>query len=104
MSEAIERLRAGVRAWYRQELAHVADGFEEGGDPGKLDFGELVRRAQVVFACELIELTKDNSVEVRLEPGSPDYAQLERVTQAMRARGLEVPDSMKQALGEDKED
>ncbi len=101
MSEAIDRLRDSVRAWYREEAARLADAFEEGGDPGKLDFGELVHRAQALFACELIELTDDKPGGSRLEPGSPDYAQFERVAQAMRARGLEVPDSMKKALGEE---
>ena len=101
MSEAIDRLRDSVRAWYREEVVRLADAFEEGGDPGKLDFSELVHRAQVLFACELIELSDDKPGKARLEPGSPDYVQLERVAQAMRARGLDVPDSMKQDLGEE---
>ena len=101
MTDAVDRLRDSVRAWYREEIARLADAFEEDGDPGALDFGELVHRAQVLFACELIELTDGETGNVRLEPGSPDHAQLERVTQAMRARGLEVPESMKKALGEE---
>lgn len=93
-------LRAAVKAWYGEEAARVAAAFEAAGDLGKVDFHELVRRSQVLLACEMVELMRDEQ-GVRLAPGSPDHTQLARVAQAMRARGSEVPDSIKQALGED---
>ena len=93
-------LRAAVKAWYGEEAARVAAAFQKSGDLDKVDFDELVRRSQVLLACEMVELIGDDE-GVRLTPGSPDYLQLQRVAQAMRARGAEVPDSIKQALGED---
>ena len=95
-----EKLRAAVKAWYGEEASRVAAAFEETGDLGKVDFDELVRRSQVLLACEMVELMRDDE-GVRLTPGSPDHTQLARVAQAMRAQGTEVPDSIKQALGED---
>ncbi|MDH3473372.1 MAG: hypothetical protein OEM59_06745 [Rhodospirillales bacterium] len=100
MGEDLERLRESVRAWYREEAERVAAAFAEESDLDKLDFDELQRRAQVLFACELAGLAEAEE-EVRLEPGSPDHAQLERVAQAMLARGVEVPDSIRKALGKD---
>lgn len=100
MTEQFTALRDSVRAWYREEADRVAAGFEASGDLNQVDFDELVRRSQVLFACELTELLEDGR-EARLDPGSPDHTQLGRVAQAMRARGLEVPDSIKQALGEE---
>jgi hypothetical protein len=101
MGEDLERLRESVRAWYREEAERVAEAFAEEGDLDKLDFEELQRRAQVLFACELAGLAEAEDDDVRLEPGSPDFAQLERVAQAMAARGVEVPDSIRKALGKD---
>jgi hypothetical protein len=65
-----------------------------------LDFDELARRGQVLFACEMLKLATDEE-EVRLTPGSPDYIQLKRVAKAMEDSGTEVPDSIKRALGEE---
>lgn len=98
MAKQFDQLREAVRAWYREEADRAAAAFAASGDPGAVDFEELVRRSQVLFACELTELIEDES-EARLEPGSPDYAQLERVAQAMRARGTPVPESIARALG-----
>ena len=98
MTEQFTDLRDRVRAWYREEVERVAA--EASGDLDQVDFGELVRRSQVLFACELTELLERGG-EPRLDPGSPDHVQLGRVAQAMRDRGLEVPDSIKQALGEE---
>ncbi len=95
----MKNLRAAVKAWYGEEAARVAAAFEANGDLGKVDFDELVRRSQVLLACEMAELIRDEQ-EDRLSPGSPDHLQLQRVAQAMRASGTEVPDSIKQALGE----
>jgi len=99
MTEQIILLRDRVRAWYREEVERVAAAVAASEDVGQVDFDELVRRSQVLFACELTELLERGG-EPRLDPGSPDHVQLGRVAQAMRDRGLEVPDSIKQALGE----
>ncbi len=101
MSQSFDRLREAVKAWYREEAARLSASFEAAADLDKLDFDELVRRAQVLLACELAELTEDKGQEVRLAPGSPDYLQLERVAQAMRAKGTEVPEGIRKALGEE---
>ena len=100
MPDAFDRLREQVKRWYREEAARLGAAFEQKPDVEALEFGELVRRSQVLFACELFELSKGEE-EVRIEPGSPDHIQLHRVAEAMRASGAAVPDSIKQALGED---
>lgn len=100
MTEEFDRLRRQVKAWYREEAARVAAAHAAAGTPDQVDFDELVRRSQVLLACEMVELIEDDQ-GVRLSPGSPDHVQLARVAQAMRARGAEVPDSIRKALGED---
>ena len=100
MTDKFTALRERVRAWYREEAEHVAAAAAAKDDLDQVDFGELVRRSRVLFACELTELLESGG-EPRLDPGSPDHVQLGRVAQAMRDRGLEVPDSIKQALGEE---
>ena len=100
MTKQFTALRDRVRAWYREEAERVAAALAASDDLDQVDFGELVDRSQVLFACELTELL-DGGGEPRLDPGSPDHVQLGRVAQAMRSRGLEVPDSIKQALGEE---
>ena len=99
MTEQITVLRDRVRAWYREEVERVAAVSAASDELDQVDFEELVRRSQVLFACELTELL-ESAGEAQLDPGSPDHTQLGRVAQAMRDRGLEVPDSIKQALGE----
>ena len=93
-----ERLRAGVRQWYRDEAARLAADFEAHGKLDRLDFAELVRRSQAVLACEMIELLDDKADPAVVAPDSPDYAQLERVARAMQAQGKEVPDSIRKML------
>lgn len=100
MTEQYSGLRDRVRAWYQEEVERVAAASAVSDDLAQVDFDELVRRSQVLFACELTELLERGD-EPRLDPGSPDHVQLGRVAQAMRDRGLEVPDSIKQALGEE---
>jgi hypothetical protein len=100
MAEAIDELRKEVKAWYREEAARLAEAFEDDPDIEKLSFDELVRRSQILFACEMFELAKDEE-KVRFDPGSPDYIQLQRVAHAMRDRGVEVPESIRDALGEE---
>jgi hypothetical protein len=100
MTEAFDQLREQVKAWYREEALRLGEAFEEGSTVETLNFDELVRRGQVLFACEMLELAADEQ-EVRLTPGSPDHIQLMRVAQAMEASGSEVPDSIKRALGEE---
>ena len=100
MPDAFDRLREQVKRWYREEAERLGAAFEEDPDVEALEFGELVRRSQVLFACEMFELSKDER-EIRVEPGSPDYIQMKRVAEAMRASGSAVPDSIKRALGED---
>lgn len=98
MAKDLERLRADVKAWYGEEAARVGAAYAAAGSLDAIDFAELVRRSQVLLACELVELIED---DVRLTPGSQDHTQLARVAQAMRASGREVPDSIKDALGEE---
>lgn len=100
MTGRLDGLREAVRDWYSEELRRVGALFEDSGDLSGLDFEELIHRAQVLFACELTELV-DEQPDGPLPVESPDRGQLERVAQAMRARGLEVPDSILKALGED---
>ena len=97
MNDAFEQMRASVKAWYLEEAERTAAQFEATGDPAAVDFDELVRRAQVLFACEMGELCREESA-VRVDPESPDYAQLQRTAQALRAAGKEVPDSIKKAV------
>lgn len=98
MTGQLDGLRKAVRAWYTEELQRVGTAFEDSGDLDGLDFEELIRRAQVLFACELTELVEEQQ-DGPLPADSPDRGQLERVAQAMRARGLQVPDSILRALG-----
>ena len=100
MSDTFGKLREAVRAWYREEAERVAASFEAEGALDKVAFEELVRRSQVLFACELTELIEPEG-EGPLPADSPDRAQLERVAQAMRAQGGEVPESIRKALGEE---
>ena len=99
MTEAFDRLRAQVKDWYREEALRLGEAVEGGATVESLDFDELVRRAQVLFACEMFDLAKDEE-EPRFEPGSPDHVQLMRVAQAMRDSGTEVPEGIARALGE----
>jgi len=101
MTEQFADLRERVRAWYREEAERVAAAFAASDDLDQVDFDELVRRSRVLFACELSELVERGGAP-RLDPGSPDHVQLGRVAQAMRDRGLEVPDSIKEALGDER--
>ncbi len=99
MAGQLNGLRKAVRAWYAEELRRVGVAYDGSGDLDGLDFDELIRRAQVLFACELTELVEEQQ-DGPLPADSPDRGQLERVAQAMRARGLEVPDSILKALGQ----
>lgn len=99
MTGQLDGLRKAVRAWYAEELRRVGAAYDGAGDLDGLDFQELIHRAQVLFACELTELVEEGPA-VPLPADSPDRGQLERVAQAMRARGLDVPDSILKALGE----
>jgi hypothetical protein len=101
MTEAFDQLREQVKDWYRQEALRLGEAVEGGAAVEALDFDELVRRSQVLFACEMFELAKGEE-DRRLEPGSPDHIQLMRVAQAMRDSGTEVPESIARALGEDR--
>ena len=105
---AIEDLRRQVKAWYRAEVERVAAAHADLKDLDKVDFSELVKRSQVMFACEIFELANDDSGDnagkdkpFQVEPGSQDYVQLQRVAQAMAARDGEVPESIRQMLAED---
>jgi hypothetical protein len=100
MTEAFDRLREQVKDWYREEALRLGAAAEAGAAVEALDFDELVRRSQVLFACEMFDLAKDEK-ERHPEPGSPDYIQLMRVAQAMRDSGTEVPEGIARALGED---
>lgn len=97
MTDGLERLRASVKAWYREEAERTAANFEAAGDLAAVDFGELIRRAQVLFACEMAELCREEEGP-RIDPASPDFAQLQRLAKAMQAAGKEVPESIKKAL------
>ena len=97
MAEDITRLRDGVRAWYREEAHRVAADYAAAGELADIDFAELIRRAQVLFACEMAELCES---EEMLPAGSADRAQYERLAAAMRAQGAAVPESIRKALGE----
>ena len=99
MTGQLDDLREAVRGWYTEELRRVGAAFADSGDLDGLDFQELIHRAQVLFACELTELAGEQP-DAPLPADSPDRGQLERVAHAMRARGLEVPDSILKALGE----
>ncbi len=95
MTDAFEPLRQGVKDWYRAEAERVAESYAADPDPEKIDFSELVRRSQALFACELVALLE--------EPGQPDFsgadqAQLLRIAEAMRAQGKQLPDGLRQAL------
>ena len=100
MTAALDRLRAGVKAWYWEEAERTAASFETTGDLAAVDFAELVRRAEVLFACEMAELCRQEQTP-KVEPDTPDYAQLQRIAQAMQAAGKAVPDSIKKALDGD---
>lgn len=97
MTDALGRLRASVKAWYWEEAERTAANFEAAGDLAAVDFGELVRRAQVLFACEMAELCRKEEAPP-IDPDSPDFAQLQRLAQAMQAAGKEVPESIMKAL------
>lgn len=97
MSDALERLRGRVKAWYWDEAERTAAAFDSAGDLAVVEFDELIRRAQVLFACEMAELCRQESTP-QVDPDSPDYAQLQRLAQAMQAAGKEVPASIKKAL------
>lgn len=97
MSDAVQRLRASVKAWYWEEAERTASSFEAAGDLAAVEFDELVRRAQVLFACEMAELCRQEDAPF-VDPESPDYSQLQRVAQAMKAAGKEVPETIKKAL------
>jgi hypothetical protein len=99
MSEPFDRLRAQIKDWYREEALRLGAAVERGAAIETLDFDELVRRSQILFACEMFDLAKDQE-ERHPEPGSPDHVQLMRVAQAMRDSGAEVPESIARALGE----
>ena len=97
MAEEITQLRDAVRAWYREEARGVAADYAAVGQLATIDFAELIRRAQVLFACEMAELCEADEV---LPAGSADRAQYERLAAAMRAQGAAVPESIRNALGE----
>lgn len=99
MTEEITRLRDGVRAWYLEEAQRIAADYAAAGDLAAIGFEEMIRRAQVLFACEMAELCQAEVPEA-LARGSADRAQYERLAAAMRAQGAAVPDSIKKALGE----
>lgn len=99
MSEETTRLRDGVRGWYREEARKVAADYATAGDLAAVDFEELIRRAQILFACEMAELCESEADAV-LPAGSADRAQYERLAAAMRAQGATVPESIRKALGE----
>jgi hypothetical protein len=100
VDDSLDRLRERVRAWYLQEAGRIAVEAEDTPDLDRLDFGELNRRAQVLFACEMAALARveDEDEQPRVAPGSPEYVQLQRVAAAMQAQGKEVPESIRQAL------
>ena len=100
MTEPFDRLRAQVKDWYREEALRLGEAVAGGATVETLDFDELVRRSQVLFACEMFDVAKDEA-ERHPEPGSPDHVQLMRVAQAMRDRGIEVPEGIARALGEE---
>ncbi len=101
MTETVDKLRDRVKAWYQEEALRVADLAADEEDLNKVDFEELKRRGQVLFACELAGLIEAEAKESeRLQPGDPDLAQLERIAAAMRAQGKDVPEGIKKALGE----
>ena len=97
VEKRLDALRQRVLAWYREEAERTAVQFETRGDLAAVNFDELVRRAQVLFACEMGELCREEAAP-RIDPDSPDYAQLQRTAQALRAAGKDVPDSIKKAL------
>lgn len=95
--ETFDQLRAVVKDWYEAEAQALAARYEQAGDPEHLDFSELTRRSQALLACEMIELIGEPGPE---PASAEDAAQLERVAQAMRARGKEVPESIRKLLEE----
>ena len=96
--ESFDQLRADVKTWYQAEAEALAGRYQVDPDLDKLDFAELTRRSQALLACEMIELTSEGGPP---EPASAeDTVQLERVAQAMRAHGKEVPDSIRKLLDE----
>lgn len=103
MTDEVTNLKTAVGDWYREELGRLATRFAESGDLAALDFSELVRRAQIYSACETTPPPMADEGAVRLDPGTDDYVQLQRVAQAMRTRGMAVPESIRAALGEDDE-
>jgi hypothetical protein len=96
----MDKLRQRVRSWYLEEATRVAAAAEDAPDLERLDFTELNRRAQVLFACEMAALARadEEDEQPRLVPGSPEYVQLQRVAAAMQAQGKEVPESILQTL------